>query len=200
MEIKKERRATGPQHTEDVCIDLSHTFALFTDMLQPPANGPQMKSLLDLPAELRNVIYEYALVFERNIPPWDRPRHRKVEEWWQPALTRTNRMIRGETLPIFYALNTFSLHPVRPHADRYVRWLLGIGTTNRRSMLNCVGGLIYCGNGQRLKKAQIDKNFEAFCSTMGIPVHIETISDQPSGLRCQCGDDRVSWVRYRFDS
>ena len=61
--------------------------------------------LLELPAELRDYIYELALVNESNIviDPWDNPKAA------QPSLTRVNRKIRDETLPMFYAKNSFEI-------------------------------------------------------------------------------------------
>ena len=59
----------------------------------------------ELPAELKNTIYQTILVDRYEIQI-------KVEEAWnsakQPPLTRVSRQIRSETLPIFYGSNRFS--------------------------------------------------------------------------------------------
>ncbi|KAK5124760.1 hypothetical protein LTR85_001473 [Meristemomyces frigidus] len=57
--------------------------------------------LLLLPAELRNCIYELAITACTFI--W-------MKDARQPALTRTCRQIRGESLPIFYECNTFRIY------------------------------------------------------------------------------------------
>lgn len=62
--------------------------------------------LLDLPAELRNTIWEYALVrtgpIRSMLPLASRP-----HAFQQPSLTAVSRQIRAETLPIFYHANSF---------------------------------------------------------------------------------------------
>ncbi|KAK5121490.1 hypothetical protein LTR85_005323 [Meristemomyces frigidus] len=59
--------------------------------------------LLDLPAELRNLIYAFAVVQDEPIPiPTEAP---YIQE---PALLATNRQVRAECLPIYYGSNTFA--------------------------------------------------------------------------------------------
>ncbi|KAK3070140.1 hypothetical protein LTR53_010971 [Teratosphaeriaceae sp. CCFEE 6253] len=103
--------------------------------LQSPA--PHQSRLLRLPPELRNRIYEYVLIVEtpisRNLPP---------RSWWgteahilrdfatavrQPPLTRTCRVMRSETIPIFYGANTFE----GPYGAR-MAWLAAIGVRNHQ--------------------------------------------------------------------
>ena len=59
--------------------------------------------LLELPPELRNAIYVYAVVEDDPIP---------LRKWRdkcciEPALLASNRQVRTECLPIFYGQNTF---------------------------------------------------------------------------------------------
>ena len=61
--------------------------------------------LLSLPPELRNRIYEIVVkidVSPINICLWNAV---KIDK--QPAITRTCRQIRNESLPMYYQLNTF---------------------------------------------------------------------------------------------
>ncbi|KAK3063925.1 hypothetical protein LTS18_011639 [Coniosporium uncinatum] len=73
-------------------------------------------SLFDLPAELRNHIYRYALteshelVISDSAPPQ------------QPALTRTCRQIRTEALGIFYLNNGFRCHVDNLDSSLMRRW------------------------------------------------------------------------------
>ncbi|KAK3116245.1 hypothetical protein LTR53_003616 [Teratosphaeriaceae sp. CCFEE 6253] len=107
-----------------------------TPHARQPSELPQ-SLLLRLPPELRNHIYEYVLIVEtpisRNLPP---------RSWWgteahilrqfatavrQPPLTRTCRVIRSETIPIFYGANTFE----GPYGAR-MAWLAAIGVRNHQ--------------------------------------------------------------------
>lgn len=58
-------------------------------------------SFLDLPPELRDQIYEAALV-EKKVCTG-----RPGQKFAQPALTRVSRQIREEALPVFYGMNAF---------------------------------------------------------------------------------------------
>lgn len=93
--------------------------------------------LFRLPAELRNRIYELVLMFRHPLGA-----HRDLMGDWeaemtpcnvaQPALARTCRAIRSESLPIFYAQNTFVVTLELPEEERAVRlWLEAIGGRNR---------------------------------------------------------------------
>jgi len=49
----------------------------------------------------------------------------------QPAITRTCRVVRSQTLPYFYSSNEFKM-PLGYHAFPLFRWLTAIGVCNRR--------------------------------------------------------------------
>ncbi|KAK4618342.1 hypothetical protein CLAFUW4_12549 [Fulvia fulva] len=74
-----------------------------------------MKSFLDLPPEIRNTIYEFAVTCDNDedcritaCAPWPNAADRPIQELcMEPALTRTCRQIRHESLPMFYSMNTF---------------------------------------------------------------------------------------------
>lgn len=91
-------------------------------------------SLLGLPAEIRNAIWELALIEYELNPSTTRPRRRRQHipshclegphPWPQPPITRTNRQIRSETLSLSYELGVFSvtvssmmLFPLRQWAE-----------------------------------------------------------------------------------
>lgn len=94
--------------------------------LQPPS------LLLALPAELRTLIYEFA-VHESTQSIVRNAKKGTSHEIQQPGLTRTNRSIRQQTLPLYYELTVFIISlqtPKLEHASR--RWLRAIGPENRR--------------------------------------------------------------------
>ncbi|KAK5132759.1 hypothetical protein LTR08_008644 [Meristemomyces frigidus] len=122
-------------------------------------SAPQSDSrspLLSLAPELRNRIYEYIVVYDEPIDfvkihyaedrgdgywqgrgndDWKARVLAKVEQATkQPALTQTCSIIRSESLPMFYALNTFngSLLLLQ-YADTKAtwKWLLAIGRHRR---------------------------------------------------------------------
>lgn len=120
--------------------------------------------LLSLPAELRNRIYEYAVVLDCAIliirqssifvaDPSGRtmyaPTSRVSSAARQPGLTRTCRLCRSECLGLFYCSNDFQMGAVgklstvrMPTGQEYVdnvvetlaRWLEAMGEGNRKSM------------------------------------------------------------------
>ncbi|KAK4893552.1 hypothetical protein LTR27_008019 [Elasticomyces elasticus] len=73
--------------------------------------------LLELPAELRNRIFELVVVKPQPIrTACCKPCIKDQNSWaderllpQQPAITRANRQLRAEVLPIFYGLNTFRI-------------------------------------------------------------------------------------------
>lgn len=65
---------------------------------------------LDLPAEIRNTVYQMALVKADIITlPDDVPGSRSSAQWYlhEPALLAASSQIRHEALPVFYSNNTF---------------------------------------------------------------------------------------------
>ena len=91
---------------------------------------------LDLPAELRNRIYEFVLVEDEPIVLFDW-NLRCTDYRWQPKLLRTCKTIRSEAGPIFYGQNTF--HYPRPWKTPKL-WKDGIRlwTADQLSMVKCV--------------------------------------------------------------
>lgn len=70
-------------------------------------------SFFDLPAEIRNRIYDLALKEDEPIDLQDRP---YIEE---PALLMTRLRIRSEALAVFYGVNTFTVHKVASRPGRF---------------------------------------------------------------------------------
>lgn len=74
--------------------------------------------LLELPAELRNHIFELAVVTKSliHVNPWTLATHPV-----QSALTQTNQQIRSECLPILFSQNTFEIDPTYSHHQNRAR-------------------------------------------------------------------------------
>ncbi|RMY65629.1 hypothetical protein D0864_12041, partial [Hortaea werneckii] len=85
--------------------------------------------LLELPPELRDLIYEYTLQSDSRSNQLvtfqlDHYQRDTLTQAVQPPLLRLNRQIRQETLPLFYSTQLFILHSERTKADDARRWLL----------------------------------------------------------------------------
>ncbi|CAK4032274.1 Hypothetical predicted protein [Lecanosticta acicola] len=81
--------------------------------------------LLNLPAEIRNLIFEYAVTSQKTVVTF-RPDHFQRDSFTaatQPPLTRVSRQVRSESLPIYYECNDFVLHTESPKADDALIWL-----------------------------------------------------------------------------
>ncbi|KAK5123456.1 hypothetical protein LTR85_002494 [Meristemomyces frigidus] len=81
-----------------------------TMMLEEADDEPDLRRLLDLPSELRNIVYEYVLLHrETGKPTAIEPGN--VESYKRSlqtlALTQASRSLREEALPLYYAINTF---------------------------------------------------------------------------------------------
>ena len=63
---------------------------------------PSSSRLLELPAELRNRIYCYAVVSDTSVPVG-------ANSFSEPALLATSKQIRDEASPVFYAENSFNV-------------------------------------------------------------------------------------------
>ena len=81
--------------------------------------------LLDLPQEIRDLIYEFAVTSSKPIVAFrlDEYQRPSYQEAIQPPLTRSNRQIRRESLPIFYDCNDIVLHTEGSKMHDTQRWL-----------------------------------------------------------------------------
>lgn len=86
--------------------------------------------LLELPPELRDSIFEFALASEKTLVTFrlDSYQRDSLQEAIQPALTRVSRQVRQETLPIWFGNNAFVLHTEDAKARDAHGWL----TSNER--------------------------------------------------------------------
>lgn len=72
-------------------------------------------ALLDLPAELRNSIYRYALVHTSSIDV-------DATGLQEPALLSVSKQVRKETAPVFWAENSFRVITVDYNITTYMQW------------------------------------------------------------------------------
>lgn len=85
-------------------------------------------SLLDLPAELRNQIYQLAVVEKKPITVTQRIPHTFTTYYLKPperpALAQTCKQLQQEVLPVFFGQNTFVLDLPRGHSPQAWRELI----------------------------------------------------------------------------
>ena len=81
--------------------------------------------LLDLPAEIREAIFAFALLSDKPLVTFRIDDYQKdtYQEAVQPALTRVSRATRQDSLAIFYEVNCFILHCAEPKMTDTCRWL-----------------------------------------------------------------------------
>ena len=96
--------------------------------------------LLLLPPELRDEIYQYIIIKPKNVITmiWCNNSFQSKNfalSAAQPTLTRVNKQIRAETLPVFYNSNLFSAElSVSEDVAVAKSWLDAIGETNIRNL------------------------------------------------------------------
>ncbi|KAK3674543.1 hypothetical protein LTR78_005629 [Recurvomyces mirabilis] len=132
--------------------------AVLWEKRQIERQGVRPLDFMDLPPELRSRIYEMVLRFDHfgdRVIQFDqtpmfwfeiKPGYRHPA--CQPAITRVSRLLREETLKMFYSINTFSISLPEAFATleagrkpEFEQWLEGIGETNAarvgRVILRC---------------------------------------------------------------
>lgn len=82
--------------------------------------------LLQLPPEIRDVIYEFALTSDHPVVTFrlDTYQQDSYQEATQPPLTRVSRQVRQESLPIYFDCNEFILHAEGSKVQNAHRWLI----------------------------------------------------------------------------
>ena len=117
-----DRQAADRHHAETKASNASMYIDHSSTKMGRAANHPKF---LDLPAELRNAIYVLAIPTDSELSTTPYCERRKAAyDACVPALSHVSRQIRQETLPIFFATNTFdfdSNHGV--HAYRTWNWM-----------------------------------------------------------------------------
>ncbi|QIW96488.1 hypothetical protein AMS68_002006 [Peltaster fructicola] len=93
-----------------------------------PRLTSQRSMLLSLPAELRERIFEFALMSEKPLVTFhiDEYQQEDYQEARQPPLLTVSRQIRQEALPLFYASNDFIFFTEGRKADESCCWVKSI--------------------------------------------------------------------------
>ena len=106
-------------------------------MKDEPSTTEQAFPFLEMPAELRNRVYEIALISRNGIDLshyWHYDEGPGFQETAaQPSLTRICHQVRQESLLVFYGANWFltGLRPKMWLAERTEDWLQAIGHKNK---------------------------------------------------------------------
>ncbi|KAK4635652.1 hypothetical protein CLAFUW4_01044 [Fulvia fulva] len=81
--------------------------------------------LLRLPAEIRSLIYEYAVASDKTVVTFRLDPYQRdcYEHAIPPPLALVSHQVRAESLPAYYSCNDFILHTESPQADEAKRWL-----------------------------------------------------------------------------
>ncbi|KAK5714478.1 hypothetical protein LTR15_010660 [Elasticomyces elasticus] len=135
---------------------------LRTKWARLPQKAPQMSRFLNLPPEIRNLIYEYTMTAKgtlfvqvRLYDFWSLSQYNLVVDSCphcynkssicqyatlpvQPPITEVCRQLRAETITMFYAVNSFAVKTEGPsreaNVDIFVRWSNAIGSHNRQAI------------------------------------------------------------------
>ena len=98
--------------------------------------GRTTSRFLELPQEIRDLIYQHALTSTKPMVSFrlDDYQRQSYQEAIQPPLTKVSRQVRKECLPIFYDCNNIILHTEATKSDDTRRWLSCL--ESRLTMLN----------------------------------------------------------------
>ena len=153
---------------------------------------------LELPAELRNRIYELVLVKEKPklqcfLPPTivSIETMEKTQFIQQPALTRTCSQIRQESLPVFYGGNIFFISCLRYRP--LIKWLAIIGAKNRSMLRQAYQPLIF----EKDKSDSLpcsSEFFKTFGDSVAVP-HVELVEPICYGSREFNKFNRVTFTK-----
>jgi hypothetical protein len=89
-------------------------------------NNAQHSRLFQLPAEIRELIFEHALISPKSLVAFrleDEYQRADYHEAVQPPLTFVSRQLRRECLPIFYSSNDIVLHTESSKVNETQAWL-----------------------------------------------------------------------------
>lgn len=95
-----------PRQSSKASSNTNGNVTMIASHVSTTAPSTRGSSFLAHPAEIRNVIYELAMVDDRPIMIWGH---------LQPVLTRVCKQVRSEALPIFYGANRFDIDPDSEH-------------------------------------------------------------------------------------
>ena len=183
------------------CKDLTEN----TNMLQDTSLTlqPQTISFLDLPPELRNKIYEMALVkYESSLDfmdqlgyltaPWAKA------AFQQPALTKVSKAIRQESLPVFYG-QTFVVNALNtlPCNTFVMTWLKNMGPQYRRMLVNFTAWAKQPDTTQRNIRSCRYTISQHFKDT-GISISGEKFEPKPRFVFNGTPDRALGWAKVKF--
>jgi len=161
-------------------------------------NSSMEASILStLPAEVRNRIYELALVATRTINIWELSLNKPL--WKAPALLHTCQQIRAEARYYYYALNTFRIFSTEPGhqatVDLLLSWITILELKDRKVVASVrLDDSLY-------PLAEIDGVVSAAklaLQRFGVAVENLRITVEALELRCYCGLDL--WVGSREEA
>ena len=146
--------------------------------------------LLELPPELRDLIYEYTL--ESSSPESNQMVTFKLDHYQrdtltqatQPSLLLTNRQIRQESLGIFYSSQTFILHSEGTKADDARRWLVS-NEPHLRKLRQIELWIRYTTPANR---------FTSSNGAVGITLHRDLHDEDTGGGEWRVRDDGWRWI------
>lgn len=154
-------------------------------------------SFCDLPAEIRNRVYDLALVSAKdiNLNTFRSQIAAYENALKQPPLTRVNKSIRSEALPIFYGCNKIKLS-LRWCDPAVLKWLSHIGASNRKLLLNVEA---YCARprGRRRLTIWSADEVESALAKIGIAAKVEDFEVGHDLTGCSVGT--AGFARVNFD-
>ncbi|KAK3104275.1 hypothetical protein LTR53_018552, partial [Teratosphaeriaceae sp. CCFEE 6253] len=123
----------GDHRPPQMDIELRRLPQSFEDVFRDE-HGIKKFPLFQLPTELWLRVCELAVTFDRPINVTKSALvEQQVASVYQPAITRTCKLLRRETLPLFYRNNIFEARHFCEHACPR-RWMVTIGLVNLRMM------------------------------------------------------------------
>ncbi|KAK5721848.1 hypothetical protein LTR15_006441 [Elasticomyces elasticus] len=120
---------------------------------------------LDLPRELRDVIYTHALMADGPLLVAGPCRHNDWPTAAQPALTQTSRQVRVESLPVFYGDNIFEAHVPNLDFGFFLSYMQGLGPQNVSYMREMSLTSVIAGWFGRVNCAVGTFEFVRWCAT-----------------------------------
>ncbi|KAI7569872.1 hypothetical protein KC317_g2945, partial [Hortaea werneckii] len=144
--------------------------------------------LLELPPELRDLIYEYTLQSSDSSNRMvtfklDHYQRDTLTQAVQPPLLHLNRQIRQETLPLFYSTQLFILHSEATKADDARRWLM-CNARHLRRLQHLEIWIRYTTPANR---------FTSSNGALGITIHRDR-NDESNGGEWKVREDGWRWI------
>ncbi|KAK5739272.1 hypothetical protein LTR17_005378 [Elasticomyces elasticus] len=137
----------------------------------PPARTPNI--LMTLPPELRNMIFEEALVEIRHIRMFRQPNYKKShnsrrKQWREPELLQVSKAVRQEASAIYYGHNDFDIEINLPNMPELCRRLQIVVARCGCRPFGSLRIMVLDGNWECLAKGRLLGLL--FCQT-GLQIH-----------------------------